>query len=336
MKKTMTKLSLFFGIAAAITTQAQVSTITFDTFTLSPNSYYQDNTGADFSVGAATFRYGWDNTYSIWQSGTAYTNVNDSVNGSFTNLYGSITGTAVSGSNYATVQDGAIISFTNTTTTLSGFYITNTTYAYKEIKNGGFGRKFGTVPSTYTGTPVAAGEWPDYFKIVVKGYKGGAILNDSIQFYLADFRAAGTANDYIVKNWQFVNCTSLGNIDSLRFDMRSSDTNSYGMKTPAFFSIDNVTLFSTVGINELESVSNIKLFPNPSSDLVFLNYTSKKESDLTISVYDISGKEVIRTEQQNTTGENRIRLETEGLEAGAYFVELREGMSSKKIKFIKL
>jgi hypothetical protein len=39
MRKTITKLAIALGIATNLTTQAQ-TTVSFDTFTLSPNSYY--------------------------------------------------------------------------------------------------------------------------------------------------------------------------------------------------------------------------------------------------------------------------------------------------------
>jgi hypothetical protein len=248
MKKTITKLAILIGLACNLTSTAQ--TVSFDTFTLSTNSYYKDTTGADFSTNGVTFRYHWNTSWDGWESGSAYTNVLDTANGSYTNLYGCITGTAFGGNNYATVQSGAVISFSNNTTAVSGFYITNTTYAWKEIKKGGFGRKFGDTTGTGSGTSIPQGQYPDWFKILVKGYRGGNLLTDSVEFYLADYRAAGTTSDYVVKNWQYVNCISLGQVDSLTFEMKSSDNNAFGMKTPAFFSMDNFTIQSTVGIQQ--------------------------------------------------------------------------------------
>jgi hypothetical protein len=87
MKKTITKLAIALTIATTLNSQAQ-TTVSFDTFTLSANSYYQDNSGADFSSGVANFQYDWQG---YWANGTAYTNVNDTVNGTYTNLYGALT-----------------------------------------------------------------------------------------------------------------------------------------------------------------------------------------------------------------------------------------------------
>jgi hypothetical protein len=334
MKKTITKLAILVGLACNLTSTAQ--TVSFDTFTLSTNSYYKDTTGADFSANGVTFRYHWNTSWDGWESGSAYTNVLDTANGSYTNLYGCIPGTAFGGNNYATVQSGAVISFSNNTTAVSGFYITNTTYAWKEIKKGGFGRKFGDTTGTGSGTSIPQGQYPDWFKILVKGYRGGNLLTDSVEFYLADYRGAGTTSDYVVKNWQYVNCISLGQVDSLTFEMKSSDNNAFGMKTPAFFSMDNFTIQSTVGIEELTNTSNIFLFPNPTNENLFLNFESNTTSALSINVYDISGKNLQNNTIQTAIGRNQVKINTELYEAGIYLIELKDGFASKKIKFIKL
>ena len=333
MKKTITKLTLALSLLTSLTTQAQ-TTASFDTYSLSPNSYYQDNTSADFGTSGINFQYDWQG---YWAGGTAYTNMNDTVNGTYTNLYGCIPGNAFSGNNYATAQSGALVTFTNNTTAVSGFYITNTTFAWKTIKSGNmFSRRFGDTTGTSSGTSIPQGQYPDWFKVLVRGYRGGNMLIDSVEYYLADYRAAGTANDYVIKNWQFVNCISLGQVDSISFEMKSSDIGTFGINTPTYFSMDNFTTVSTVGINELTNISNISLFPNPTSQNVFLNYEAKYESQINISIFDIAGKEIQNSQTQMILGKNNLKLNTETLESGIYFIEVRNENSSKKIKFIKL
>jgi hypothetical protein len=336
MQKTFTKLTI--GLSILMITKIQAQTIeTFDTYSLSANSYYQNNASSDFGTGGITFQYGWNGIWNGWESGTAYTNMNDTVNGTYANLYGCITGTAFSGNNYATAQSGALITFTNNTTAVSGFYITNTTYAWKTIKKGNmFSRRFGDTTGTGSGTSIAQGQYPDWFKILVRGYRGGNILADSVEYYLADYRATGTINDYAIKNWQFVNCISLGQVDSIRFEMKSSD-NSFGfMNTPAFFSLDNFVTVSTVGVDELANISQLSLFPNPASQNAFLNYEAKHESEVYIHIFDVTGKEIQTIQSQVLKGNNNLKLNTEVLESGIYFIEITNEHYSKKIKFIKL
>jgi len=67
-------------------------------------------------------------------------------------------------------------------------------------KGNQFSRKFGDTTGTKSGASIPQGHYPDWFKVLVKGYRGGNMLNDSIEFYLADYRSAGTTNDYAIKN----------------------------------------------------------------------------------------------------------------------------------------
>jgi hypothetical protein len=335
MKKTITKLTMALSIATTLTIQAQ-TTVTFDTFTLSPNSYYQDNASTDFSNGGVNFQYEWS-SFGYWSGGTAYTNLNDTIDGTYTNLYGNITGSAFGGNNYATAQTLSMVTFSNNVTAVSGFYVTNTTFAWKVIKKGNaFSRRFGDTTGTGSGTSIAQGEYPDWFKLLVRGFRGGNMLPDSVEFYLADYRAAGTINDYVVKNWQFVNCAALGQVDSIQFDMRSSDVGSFGINTPTYFSMDNFVTQSTVGVKELSNASNLSLFPNPTNQFAILNFESNLISELKVSISDVTGKEVQQNNTQTSIGTNQIKLNTESLESGVYFVTITDGNESKIIKLIKL
>ena len=336
MNKTITKLTLLFGSVLSLQATAQVTTENFDGLTLTPNSYYKNTTTPDWQTSQETFRYKWDTAYGgYWGSGSSYTNVKDTVNGTYTNLYGNITGSGFSGNNYVTAKDGAVIKVKNTSI-VSGFYITNTTYAWKSIKKGdSFARKFGDTTGTGSGASIPQGQYPDWFLLTAVGFRNGVAKSDTIKFYLADYRGP-TSTDTVIKNWRFINCTLLNIVDSIQFHLSSSDAGSFGMNTPGFFSIDNFVTYTTVGINELESVSDISIFPNPVKDHLTINYTCEKENNLLISICDISGKEVLNEKQQNNTGYNRIELQTSALEAGVYSIQLSDGIVSKKLKFIKL
>lgn len=339
MKKKLTQLlTLIAGLSASLHTQAQVTVETFDTFTLSANSYYKDTVAQSWQTSQATFEYDWSGSSATgyWKSGSAYTNVKDTVNGTYTNLYGNITNGGFSGNNYATVQDEATIKVKNLSM-VSGFYVTNTTFAWKTIKKGNqFSRKFGDTTGTGSGTSIPQGHYPDWFLLRVVGYRNGAATNDTIKFYLADYRPAGTANDYVVKNWQFVNCTNLGIVDSIRFHLSSSD-NSFGfMNTPGFFSIDNFTTNTTVGIHELGNISNLSLYPNPASEHLFVSYRAESAQELSVNMTDLAGKSVMQTSWHGLSGDNTLPLDVNGLESGVYFVTISDGTSAKTIKFVKL
>lgn len=228
------------------TAWSQVTKSDFDGLTLAPNSYWNGSNGSgSFASGDAIFRNSYYNdlvtpAYSYWSDGFAYSNKTDNTTEGYTNMYSVITGRDYSGSgNFAIGKDGAIIKLTGDAiqTTVTGFYLTNTTYAALSMKNGDdFGKKFGG----------DTGDDADYFKLVITGYSGGIAGSTTVTAYLADFQNSNNSFDYILKNWRWVDLRPLGNIDSLMFDLQSSDNGMYGMNTPGYFAMDefNASLFS--------------------------------------------------------------------------------------------
>lgn len=235
MKNKFIKIASILSFAALFNLSAQAQTATFEDIQLQgANSVKIPNTGtvnSNFTSGSCTF----SNSYAIsfggyWNSGWAYSKVNDTTTAGFTNLYGSYANKGFNNSNnYAVSQNETFIKINQNT--LTGLYVTNTTYAALSMKNGdAFAKKFG-------GTN---GNDSDWFKLTINAYQNGNLKTEKVEFYLADFRFADNSQDYIIKDWTFVNLTSLGSLDSLKFTLTSSDTNQFGLKTPAFFCVDHI------------------------------------------------------------------------------------------------
>jgi hypothetical protein len=104
---------------------------------------------------------------------------------------------------------------------VAGTYVTNSVYAYRYMLDNNF--------------YATQNHW---FKLVVRGYELGVQNGDSVIFTLADF--SGT-NDVLVNTWQWVDLMSLGSVDSVTFDVISSDAGMFGINTPMYFAIDNFT-----------------------------------------------------------------------------------------------
>lgn len=222
---------------------AQVAKSDFDALGLAPNTYWNGSAGGPikgFASGDAFFVNSYNTGWGYWDGGFAYSNSTNVTTAGYTNDFSAITGKDYSGDGiYAPAQSGAIIRLTGVAvnTTVTGFYLTNSTYAALSMKNGDtFGKKFGG----------STGNDPDYFKLIVTGYSAGIAGSTTVEAFLADFRNSNNSNDYILKNWRWVDLRPLGNIDSVVFSMESSDVGSFGMNTPAYFVIDefNAPLFS--------------------------------------------------------------------------------------------
>jgi len=204
----------------------------FEDLYLKENSYWDGSGDAKgFISGDAFFSYSNSGGYI---SDFVYSNKFDTTTAGYKNSFTAITGRGYGGSgNYAVVNVfspyikllGALKG-----TTITGFFVTNTTYGALSMRDGDmFSKKFGG----------ASGDDEDWFKLTVKGFLNGVEKMNQVDFYLADYRSPDNVFDYIVNTWEWVDLTPLGNVDSLTFELSSSDVGEWGMNTPAYFAMDN-------------------------------------------------------------------------------------------------
>jgi hypothetical protein len=299
--------------------------VDFENLPLAPNSAYSSTASAPFQSQGIYFNH--VHAFNTWSEGFTYTNKYDSTNGTYTNLYGVKAYKGYGGSDkYAVGQYRAVMRTGAASATVNGMYITNTTYAYKTIRDGdNFSRKFGDTTGTGSGTTVPQGAYPDYFKLLIRGYQQGVLKPDSVTFYLADYR--GT-NDYIVDSWQFVNTAALGAVDSLVFTFRSSDMNAFGIKTPAFFAMDNVSVSTPVtGLAAGIPAGEIIAYPTVFTGSVNVNCT---HPGFTAVLADASGRIVAELPAGSTRMEN-----LESLESGIYILRVHTASGISTMKLIR-
>jgi hypothetical protein len=324
-------LLLIVALVASLPSFAQPGLTTFETPALpTADTYYVNYSAPGTDVGFDQFQTHFPCVYDtgfgakFWSSGFIYSNMHDSVTSGFRNQYATKAKFGVNGSQQYLVGYGQ----TNIIRPVSSswlmrvgyFYITNSTYAYNSMRDGdAFAKKFGG----------GSGNDPDWFKLTVRGYKHGILTNDSVEFYLADFRFTNNSQDYIVKDWSLVVLAgSLDRSDSLKFSLSSSDTGMFGMNTPAYFCIDNWSVF-TEGLESIPFANLAVLSPNPTSN--FLRVELKDMSVKTISVMDMAG----RTIATIPVASERNELNTSALPAGQYLLKLEGAKGISTTRFIK-
>lgn len=214
------------------------SAATFEEFTIAADSVYRPETfvvGNNWLLsGAVAFNStvaDWGE-YGMGYSGTQVVNYTKGyVEEDYSNAYLPSASGAAQGENYATVNIMALfeqIHFTKTV--LSGMAITNTQKVVDAIVKGdGM-----SVEEAGSGLPF---HQDDYFKLTIKGLLGDSV-SGSLDFYLADFRTKGEWQ--YAENWQWVELSTLGEIDGLQFALETTKQNSWGATTPAYFCIDNI------------------------------------------------------------------------------------------------
>jgi len=295
-KNQFTFLSLFLALMFCLSAKGQITVADFESFTLTPSSAYSPTTSTPFQTANAGFQYQYNSTFQFWSGGFAYTNITDSSTAGFGNLYGV---RAYRGYNNSTMyvvgQDRGVVKTTTVPqTTVAGFYVTNTTYAYKSMAKGdAFARKFGDTTGTGSGTTIPQGSYPDYFKLIVKGYKNGSLKNDSVTVMLADFTYTNNTQDFILNSWQFVNTAIIGEVDSIKFFMRSSDMSFGFMNTPGFFALDNFTTgkYDETALSDFQMERlNFDVYPNPAQNTITLDLSMNKEQLGSASFIDLEGR----------------------------------------------
>ena len=101
--------------------------------------------------------------------------------------------------------------------------VTNTSYAYWVMRNGSaFSRPFGE---------------NDYLRLTIHGVKNG-VETGKTTVDLA-------SNGKIVDIWKNVDLTPLGKVNFIYFTMESSDSGEWGMNTPAYFAIGDLSVYYT-------------------------------------------------------------------------------------------
>lgn len=90
--------------------------------------------------------------------------------------------------------------------------------------------------------------------------------------------------------------------------------------------------------NELSSLqatvlSHTKIFPNPFHDEIQISFNYPLRSDAILTLYDIFGKEYLKTTLYK--GDSEVKIETHQLPNGAYFFEILEGGQKRILQAIK-
>lgn len=325
MKKTL--LIVLVSFTSVFWANAQ-SISDFENLNLPADTFWN---GSDLSGGFtsafASYSSTYDATYMSW-GGFAYSSKTDSVTSGYSNMYSSIAGgghnSATYGVAYISPYSGpASISLNPLASNiaLEGFYISNNTYAYISMRDGdAYSKKFGGISCNDS----------DWFMLTVSGFNDG-VFTDSMQFFLADFRFADNSLDYIIRDWSFVDLSSLGAVDSLSFALSSSDNGIYGMNTPAYFCMDNLESLYNVGFAQWEPSQSIKVYPNPANDFIIVEGFTDANTELRI--YNMQGSLVRKTNFVDNGFSSQINIQD--LPAGVYQLQFINDLGLVQKSLIK-
>lgn len=292
----------------------------FENFDLKPGEYLNNaSPETGFRSGSIELPNFYDSEFNFW-SGWAISADNNTTTPGFLNQYSSIAGEGALGtSTYCVgyIYDPIIVRLQPNAIgkPMIGMYINNTTYTYLSVRDGdSFAKKFGG----------ETGLDPDFLLLTIKKYSGGAINDDSINIYLADYRFPQSKKDYILSDWTYVDLTLLGEVDSLELRMTSSDVGIFGMNTPAYVCIDQVSTDNLLSASSVDRRGmELVISPNPVSETLYIDLPVKG----VCSISSIHG--VQQWSRKLEAGHHQVAVS--GWPKGMYVVTLNGGHTTKII-----
>lgn len=319
IKKIIKSIVLGASLLMGVNANSQGFVSDFEGLALDSNNYWNgSDLSGGFTHGLAHFENSYDTTYYSW-TGFAYSNQVDQTTAGWGNQYSSFAGEGYNGSEIFSIvnvnsYNPQKISF-SPAQTVQGFYITNTTYAALSMRDGdAFAKAFGadTLPNgadtNHLGQAITGEDW---FKVSVYGVNDDTVnYNIVVDYYLADYRFVDNIQDYIIDDWNWVNLLPLGDVEGLHFELSSSDVGMWGMNTPAYFAMDDLTV--GIGTSKEERLSSlISIYPNPANDRINIKVPS---NDFTVSITDNLGREVKFLSKRS--------IDISDLEAGMYIISI--------------
>jgi len=92
--------------------------------------------------------------------------------------------------------------------------------------------------------------------------------------------------------------------------------------------------FSYLGLDEYILNGEVEIYPNPASSQLNVAFNSLKEFNLDITVFDISGRMMLKENVLAKTGSNIIKLDVNSLEAGIYMINLKGDQENMNFRLI--
>ena len=327
MKKFFSLMLVAF-IASLFSVTAQSGVVTFDEFTLPAEGHYSltdsmfvDNSNNYWTSGGFTFSTYVMSSYQYF-AGTMVSNATETTfdaNNYFEHQFRSIAGPLHDNDNFAIYYGGTempILVNNPEGEVVKGMYITNNAWTYSSIVNG----------DAYS----AAFAHGDYFILriygdrrVVDGNDTTYQVADSIDYYLADYRGESLN---ILSTWQWIDLSTLGTVNRIRFAFDSNVRNDWGLATPTYFCFDDFNSPRPVETNVNYTDVNITLYPIPATDKLFV---SGLDGIYNVKMYTLDGVLVY-----DGTINNNGSIDVSAMNKGVYMLSFSGEKGTKIEKVI--
>jgi hypothetical protein len=100
--------------------------------------------------------------------------------------------------------------------------------------------------------------------------------------------------------------------------------------------LDDIYINGPAGVNDPAAmVGAIDLFPNPSNDILNINYNLKDNAAVTVEIFNLEGKRMNTTSSpvEKQSGSNSEMVDVKNYPSGIYFMKLTAGNAVETRKF---
>lgn len=85
---------------------------------------------------------------------------------------------------------------------------------------------------------------------------------------------------------------------------------------------DTITVTIILGLNQIQGIDGVRIYPNPANDVVTLEVSSLSGSDISVRLMDTKGSVLVQDIMQHVTGTETRDIPLDHLAAGVYFIRL--------------
>jgi thiol-disulfide isomerase/thioredoxin len=159
------------------------------------------------------------------------------------------------------------------------------------------------------------------YEFVISDSFGDGMLNGAVN---PGSHSCGTPNGQASNAMGAISIALDGNVI---YDNISYGT---GVAVPFDFTLETA-------VKEVTSISGTKLYPNPAVDEVNINVNADQNTEINLSVIDITGRTVANIGKQTLVqGQNQLTINVADFVSGTYFVRMTEDKAVNTIKFDKM
>ncbi|MEP7264711.1 MAG: T9SS type A sorting domain-containing protein, partial [Bacteroidota bacterium] len=80
------------------------------------------------------------------------------------------------------------------------------------------------------------------------------------------------------------------------------------------------------------SMSEINAYPNPTKDLLNVDFSTDVDQDYVMTLIDVAGRVVYSESKTATAGSNNLKVDVKGLSSGVYMLNFRMGDANEQIR----